>query len=145
MTALRETVNNVVVATLRDRRLIHTGPGQSGANVTTESLKSRRHAASAAAAGPYLLGAPKPSPPADAGVADANRPPNPGRRRRHLHRHRHADDDDDDDDTRAVLLPPPMTRAPPRRRSVFSRHTTLAAVLIAGALRAIMCAFARSS
>lgn len=78
MIVLRD-INNVVVATLRDRRLIHTGPGQSGAKVTTESLKSRRHAASAAAAaGPYLLGAPKPSPPADAGVADANRPPNPG-------------------------------------------------------------------
>lgn len=67
----------LVVATLRCRRLILTGPGQSGANVTTESLKSRRHAASAAAAGPYLLGAPKVSPPTDAGAADANRPPPP--------------------------------------------------------------------
>ncbi|KAL4132479.1 hypothetical protein QTP88_009620 [Uroleucon formosanum] len=57
------------------RRLIRTGPGQSGANVTTESLKSRRHAASADV--PYLFGAPKPSLSADAGVADANRPPNP--------------------------------------------------------------------
>lgn len=47
-----------MVATLRYRRLIRTGPGQSGANVTTESLKSRRHTASAAD-GPYLLGAPK--------------------------------------------------------------------------------------
>lgn len=51
-----------VVATLGGRRLIHTGPGQSGANVTTESLKSCRHAASAAVC-PYLLGAPKASPP----------------------------------------------------------------------------------
>lgn len=62
-----------MVATLRHRRLIRTGPGQSGANVTTESLKYRRHAASAD--GPYLLGAPKASPPADAGAADANTGP----------------------------------------------------------------------
>lgn len=64
----------VVVATLRYQRLIHTGPGQSGANMTTESLKSRRQAASAAV-GPYLLGALKASPPIDAGAADANRLP----------------------------------------------------------------------
>lgn len=62
-----------MVATLRYRRLIRTGPGQSGANVTTESLKSRRHPASAAA-GPYLLGAPNGVSPADAGATDANRP-----------------------------------------------------------------------
>jgi hypothetical protein len=97
----------LVVATLRCRRLIHTGPGQSGANVTTESLKSRRHAASVAAAGPYLLGAPKVSPPTDAGAADANRPPNPFPQRPGCS-HRVAAD--------TLPLLQPVTVAPYRRR-----------------------------